>query len=106
MNFAYEFTSDKEIISNKNRSDVSAIMAVDVLFTVKINEDVYFEAELSILEFYKALAVWKDKVIEGDIPEFHYYTIEFDEYEEREASFPCCRFQIKQDLPPYGRRLK
>lgn len=81
ITFHYEFISEKGTISNKDRRDVSVILTVDALFTIKINDAIYFEAELAILEFYKALFNWKETLTKENIIEFHYYTIEYDEYE-------------------------
>lgn len=82
INFEYEFTSERGVISNKQKRDVPSILAVDALLTIKINNALYFEAELAILEFYKALFKWKEKIKNDVIPEFHYYTIEYDDYED------------------------
>ncbi|WZX99988.1 hypothetical protein NSQ26_11950 [Bacillus sp. FSL W7-1360] len=82
ITFEYEFTSKSESISNKQRADVPSILAVEALFIIKINNERYFEAELAILEFYKALFEWKTKVRDDFVPEFHYYTIEYGEYED------------------------
>ncbi|RCW76900.1 hypothetical protein [Saliterribacillus persicus] len=82
INFEYIFASDKGIISNKNKKDVPTILAVEATLTIKINNELYFEAELAILEFYKSLYKWKEKNTKDKIPEFHYYTIEYDDYED------------------------
>lgn len=82
ISFHYEFISGKGAISNKDRRDVSVILTVEALFTIKINDAIYFEAELAILEFYKALFKWKETLTKENIKEFHYYTIEYDEYED------------------------
>ncbi|KNE22265.1 hypothetical protein [Virgibacillus pantothenticus] len=82
INFEYHFVSDKGIISNKDKRDVPAILAVDATFSIKINNKLYFETELAILEFYKSLYEWKEKMTKDYIPEFHYYTIEYDDYED------------------------
>ncbi|WP_121641296.1 hypothetical protein [Virgibacillus sp. Bac330] len=81
IHFEYHFVSDKCIISNKDTSDVPAVLAVDAMFSIKMNHILYFEAELPILEFYKSLYTWKERVTKDYIPEFHYYTIEHDEEE-------------------------
>ncbi|WP_077706537.1 DUF7878 domain-containing protein [Virgibacillus dokdonensis] len=81
FHFEYHFVSDKCIISNKDRSDVPAVLAVDAMFSIKINNTLYFEAELPILEFYKSLYKWQERITKDYIPEFHYYTIEHDEEE-------------------------
>ncbi|WP_026907263.1 hypothetical protein [Paucisalibacillus globulus] len=82
IHFEYKFTSDKAIFSNKKSRDVPAILAVDALFSIYINEKIYFQAELPILEFYKSLFRWKEKFTENNVPQFRYYTIEYDEYDD------------------------
>ncbi len=82
ITFEYQFVSEKGIISNKDKRNVPAILAVDATFTIKINGELYFETELAILEFYKTLYEWKKRVTEEHIPEFHYYTIEYADYED------------------------
>ncbi|RFA32321.1 hypothetical protein CAI16_18410 [Virgibacillus dokdonensis] len=81
IHFESHFVSDKGIISNKDRSDVPAILSVDAMFSIKMNHILYFEAELPILEFYKSLYTWKERITKDCIPEFHYYSIEHDEEE-------------------------
>lgn len=81
IHFEYHFVSDKGIISNKVRSDVPAILAVDAIFLIKINNILYFATELPILEFYKSLYEWTKEVTKDYIPEFRYYSIEHDEDE-------------------------
>lgn len=41
-------------------------------------EVVQLETSLSILEFYKSLYRWKEKITETSVPEFRYYSVEFD----------------------------
>ncbi|OCA82598.1 hypothetical protein F7984_02425 [Pradoshia sp. D12] len=82
IKFEYNFVVDKEMISKKHKRDVPAILAVDATFTIKINNELYFETELAILEFYKALYRWKEEITKKNpTPEFHYYTIEYADYE-------------------------
>ncbi|ASS90696.1 MAG: hypothetical protein C6W58_11880 [Bacillaceae bacterium] len=82
ITFEYNFVVDNGIISNKDKRDVPTILAVEATLTIKINNELYFETELAILEFYKALYEWKNRVTDEHIPEFHYYTIEYDDYED------------------------
>ncbi|MDE5414264.1 DUF7878 domain-containing protein [Alkalihalobacterium chitinilyticum] len=82
IDFKYEFISNKGVISNKLRKDVPSILAVEALVVIRINNEIYFQAELAILEFYKSLFKWKEKVTKDHIAEFHYYTIEYDDYED------------------------
>jgi len=82
ISFEYQFISNKGIISNKLRRDVPSILAVEAMLTIKINDEIYFQAELPILEFYKALFKWKENISKDHVPEFHYYTIEYDDYED------------------------
>ncbi|MBP3950258.1 hypothetical protein [Bacillus suaedae] len=81
ISFDWKFVSDQKSISNRDRRDVPTILAVDALFTIEINNEIYFQAELAILEFYKSLYRWKEGMTKDEIPEFHYYTIEYDDYE-------------------------
>lgn len=82
INFEYNFVVDKRIISQKHKRDVPTILAVDATFTIKINNELYFETELAILEFYKSLHGWKKEITKDNIPQFHYYTIEYADYED------------------------
>ncbi|MCU9595824.1 hypothetical protein OEV82_15565 [Caldibacillus thermolactis] len=82
ISFEYNFISDKGIISNKDKRDIPTILAVEATLTIKINNELYFETEIAILEFYKALYEWKQQIKENHIPEFHYYTIEYGDYED------------------------
>ncbi|WP_208591962.1 DUF7878 domain-containing protein [Gracilibacillus suaedae] len=80
----YQFTSAKSDISNQQRKDVSTILNVSARFKLFINSECYFDQEeFPILEFYKYLYNWKIasnkyKIIQ----EFHYYSLEFDDYNE------------------------
>ena len=67
INFEYNFVVDKGIISNKHNRDVPAILAVDATFTIKINNELYFETELAILEFYASLYSWKEQITKDHI---------------------------------------
>ena len=81
IDFEYVFTSNKEAISNKQRRDVPSILVVDALFVIKINNKLFFKEEIAILEFYKSLLKWTEITTDNQLEEFHYYTIEYDEYE-------------------------
>lgn len=82
ITFEYDFVSDRKSISNKDRRNVSTILAVEATLTIKINDELYFETELAILEFYKSLWRWKESITIDSIPEFHYYTVEYADYED------------------------
>lgn len=82
ISFVYNFHGDKNGLSKKDRKDVAKILSVDADFTIKINNELYFEAPLAIFEFYKSLYKWKEEIRDSHIPEFHYYTIEYDDYED------------------------
>ncbi|KRG13034.1 hypothetical protein ACA30_17195 [Virgibacillus soli] len=84
INFNYEFTSGKDCISYKKRGDVNSILNVSARFTIKINNKIYFDQEeFPILEFYKYLYNWVNANKKYNITqEFHYYTLEYDEYDE------------------------
>lgn len=58
------------------------VLVVDDTLSIKINGELYFETELAILEFYAALHSLKEEITEGQIPAFHYYTIEYADYED------------------------
>lgn len=78
----FYLNGDSTMINDRDRKDVAKILAVDALCIITINNQLYFKAELAIFEFYKALYVWKQQVEEGGLYPFHYYTIEYDEYED------------------------
>ncbi|GAF64670.1 hypothetical protein BTS2_1566 [Bacillus sp. TS-2] len=82
--FDYRFTSEKDSLHYKMRKDVSSLLNVSTVFKIYINEDLYFEQEeFPILEFYKYLYKWKIAIQKDKkVYEFHYYSIEHDEYEE------------------------
>ena len=54
VTFNYYFISDSDSISNKSARNVPTILSVEADFTIEINQEVYFQAELPILEFYKS----------------------------------------------------
>lgn len=84
ITFSNTFTCESDCISYKQRKNVNAILNVTSKFTIKINDEVYFDQEeFPILEFYKYLNKWVSLYkTSGVVKEFHYYTIEYDEYEE------------------------
>ncbi|WP_404430834.1 hypothetical protein [Sutcliffiella horikoshii] len=82
LQFTYQFINERTAISNKHSRDVPTILSIDATFTVRIRDEIYFEAEIAILEFYKALLKWKQGVTTSQIPSFHYYSIEYADYED------------------------
>ncbi|MBP2076954.1 hypothetical protein [Oceanobacillus polygoni] len=84
VKFHYNFTSDASDISNKQRKDVSSILDITAKLSIYINDDCYFdEEEFPILEFYKYLYKWKERTNDlNEVQEFHYYTLEYDEYDD------------------------
>ncbi|WP_128743513.1 MULTISPECIES: hypothetical protein [Virgibacillus] len=60
------------------------ILDITARFSIFINDDCYFdEEEFPILEFYKYLYEWKEKTNNlNRIQEFHYYSLEYDEYDD------------------------
>lgn len=78
----YNFVSANDSISNKDHQNVAKILSVDATVTILVDGILYFETELAILEFYKVLWQWKQSVIDEQFPPFHYYTIEYADYEE------------------------
>jgi len=82
LKFTYQFINEPTAISNKHFKDVPTILSIDATLTVKFKDETYFEAEIAILEFYKALLKWKQGVTTSQIPSFHYYSIEYADYED------------------------
>ncbi len=82
IKFEYEFLSESDAISNKDKRNVSLILGVEAIFKIKINEALYFEEELAFLEFYKSLYVWKERIKEIERLDFHYYSVEYDDYKD------------------------
>lgn len=82
IQFMYNFVSLNDSISNKDHQNVAKILSVDATVTILVDDKLYFETELAILEFYKALWQWKESVTDEQIPPFHYYTVEYADYEE------------------------
>ncbi|OGX77784.1 MULTISPECIES: hypothetical protein [unclassified Exiguobacterium] len=81
VTFNYDFISDSNSISNKSARNVPTILSVEADFTIEINQEVYFQAELPILEFYKSLYRWKENLSSTSTPEFHYYSVEHADYD-------------------------
>lgn len=46
---------------------------------IQINQIVYLNISVPILELYKALYRWKEQVKPTNVPEFHYYSVEHDD---------------------------
>jgi hypothetical protein len=86
LQFTYQFINEPTAITNKHNRDVPTILSIDATLTVIIKGEVYLEAEIAILEFYKALLKWKQEVTTSHIPAFYYYTIEHDDCEEGEGA--------------------
>ncbi|ART75107.1 hypothetical protein B4U37_03180 [Sutcliffiella horikoshii] len=82
LQFTYEIINEPTAISNRDSKNVATILSIDATLTVKIIDEVYFKADIAILEFYKALLKWKQEVTTSHIPAFHYYSIEHDDYED------------------------
>ncbi|UAL47910.1 hypothetical protein LG311_02810 [Sutcliffiella horikoshii] len=82
LQFTYQFINEPNAIFNKHSRDVPTILSIDATLIVKIKDETYFEAEIAILEFYKALLKWKQKATTSHIPSFHYYSIEYHDYED------------------------
>lgn len=82
IQFMYNFVSPNDSISNKDHQNAAKILSVDATVTILVDDKLYFETELAILEFYKALWQWKESVTDEQIPPFHYYTVEYADYEE------------------------
>ncbi|MGX8178917.1 DUF7878 domain-containing protein [Exiguobacterium artemiae] len=80
--FAYTFLNQPAALSNRSAKDIPAILSIEASFTITMNNDIYFETSLSILEFYKSLYRWKEKITETSVLEFNYYSVEFDANEK------------------------
>lgn len=80
--FEYDFVNDPAYISNKDKRNIPLILGVEAIFRIKVNDDLYFEEELAILELYKALFRWKEKIEENKVTEFHYYSVEYADYHD------------------------
>ncbi|MFJ5763975.1 hypothetical protein ACIP9C_01350 [Lysinibacillus sp. NPDC093210] len=104
IKFEYEFLSESDAISNKDKGNVSLILGVEAIFKIKINEALYFEEELAFFEFYKSLYVWKEKLKENGRLNFHYYSVEYDEYEEG-SIISMIPFFNKARENPFGQNL-
>jgi len=82
IDFEMMISGEPDYISNKDNRNVSCLLSVDAILQIQINEALYFEEELAILEFYKSLYVWKGRIKENEVLPFHYYSIEYDNYED------------------------
>lgn len=82
LQFTYQFINEPTAIKNKHYRDVPTILSIDGTFTVTIKDEIYFETEIAILEFYKALIKWRKGLTTTHIPAFHYFSIEYDDYED------------------------
>lgn len=78
LQITYVFLNEGHAIANRDSRDVPKILSVDARVVIEINGEIYFDAELPVLEFYKALYEWKRKIKKSEINEFHYYSIEND----------------------------
>ncbi|MFJ7667048.1 hypothetical protein ACIQXI_08060 [Lysinibacillus sp. NPDC097195] len=82
IDFEVKISGEPDYISNKDNRNVSCILSVDAILQIQMNDELYFEEELALLEFYKSLYVWKEKLKEDARLEFHYFSIEYDNYED------------------------
>jgi len=82
IDFEMKIEGETDYISNKDKRNVSLILGVEAIFKIKINEALYFEEELAILEFYKSLCEWKVRIKENEVLPFHYFSVEYDNYED------------------------
>ncbi len=81
LEIIYTFVNEEDAISNRDRRDVPKILAIDALVTVKIAGDIYFQEEIAVLEFYKALYQWRKQMTNTDTQKFDYFSIENDQEE-------------------------
>jgi len=82
IGFEMMISGEPDYISNKDNRNVSCLLSVGAILQIQINEALYFEEELAILEFYKSLYEWKVRIKENEVPPLHYYSIEYDNYED------------------------
>ncbi|MFJ7362876.1 hypothetical protein ACIQWQ_01990 [Peribacillus frigoritolerans] len=82
IEFEYEFTTDRDCIPFDLRNSPAVALRVEGILTIKINNDIYFQADIALLEFYLYLLKWVQTNKKGrDVQEFKYYSLEFDEDE-------------------------
>ncbi|WP_458354494.1 DUF7878 domain-containing protein [Peribacillus frigoritolerans] len=82
VEFEYEFTTDRDSIPFDLRNSPTVALRVEGILTIKINNDIYFQADIALLEFYLYLLKWGQTNKKGrDVQEFKYYSLEFDEDE-------------------------
>ena len=84
VEFNYKFLTEKDLFSTAKEIDIPLILRVEADFKIFINEELYFEEPISILEFYYVLYKWKISNTGKRIRNFIYYSIDYDEsvYEE------------------------
>ncbi|MEK4563302.1 hypothetical protein MKX54_01240 [Alkalihalobacillus sp. FSL R5-0424] len=82
ITFKYKITSPSHALSNKHRSDATAILGVEADFSIWCKGDRFVRIEgLTIIEFYKSVVEWL-KVAHKDHPQaFHYFSVDHDESE-------------------------
>jgi hypothetical protein len=82
VEFEYEFTTDKGSIPFDLRNSPAVALRVEGILTIKINNDIYFQSDIALLEFYLYLLKWVQTNKKGGVvQEFKYYSLEFDEDE-------------------------
>ncbi|MEK4201752.1 DUF7878 domain-containing protein [Cytobacillus sp. FSL K6-0265] len=79
LHFTYQFTCSPNEITTRHKRDTAKILSIDIFFTIKINHQLYFQADLPAFEFYKALARWRKKLLKNQQAPFRYFSIEYDE---------------------------
>jgi len=79
LHFTYHFTCSPNEITASDKRDTAKILSIDIFFTIKINNQLYFQADLPAFEFYKALAKWQKKWLKNQQAAFYYFSIEYDE---------------------------
>ncbi|WP_044746938.1 hypothetical protein [Bacillus alveayuensis] len=82
IEFFYQFTSNESDIPKRLRKDPSTAFRIEGDFKIRINDQLYFEENIALLEFYLYLNKWISKIEKkGTVPEFRYYSLEYDEDE-------------------------
>ncbi|WYP26767.1 hypothetical protein NSQ54_01215 [Alkalihalobacillus sp. FSL W8-0930] len=80
--FYFTITSPSNVLTNKNRRDVSATLRVEANLSIWHKQKLFVRIEgLTILEFYKSLIEWGKLDHNDKIQAFYYFSIDHDESE-------------------------
>ncbi|SHS63912.1 Uncharacterised protein [Mycobacteroides abscessus subsp. abscessus] len=82
VELTYQFTSDGNSIPNELKNSPSVALRIEGILTIKINDTLYFQEDIALLEFYLYLLRWEQLINKGNYSqEFKFYSLEFDEGE-------------------------